>query len=760
MNTSLQLSGFAYVILVAVMYFRKKNINTLENRIFGGIILHTVIVLLVDITSRLYAIYYPITKFTEYFFKLNIFFFAGYFILYSYYVFVLTSKKNPGLVPYNENPNKDYFHKSTILMVIFMILTACVIMPMPIDLYVTGLTFTQSGICMLAGYTTGFCCTISWIVMILQNKDKTKRRKFVPIYMFIGLGILAVILQITIPQICFISTVIAFVTVITFFTVENPDANLISKLNVAKKEAEEANKSKTDFLSSMSHEIRTPLNAIVGFGQALAKEDISGSAKEEVHDIIMASNTLIEIVNGILDISKIESNKIEIVNGEYSTKKMISEITSLINARIGSKPIDFKILIDENLPAVLYGDNMRVKQIMINLLTNAVKYTNEGRILFQVKAKNEKDICKMTIEVADTGIGMTEENLQKMFNKFQRFDINKNINVEGTGLGLAITKGLIELMDGDIQVKSKYEEGTTFTVTINQKIVQQKLDEIEEAEEIGQIKAFNAAGSRILVVDDNKINLKVAERLLKDYNVTVETVNSGPECLDKVLNGEKYNLIFMDIMMPKMNGVETLNNLKNIVGFEMPVVALTADVISGMEEKYISQGFDDCLAKPIVEDELYYMLRKFLKEATSATPQVPQENATSTPVVEETKVADEAHSVELLEKNNIDVKAGLELLKDMEMYEMTLEEFYRELLNKLEELRGYKEAENMDDYAILAHALKTEARYVGCNELGELAYEHELAGKAKNQEQVNEKFESLETEIKRVHDIVRRYFGE
>ncbi len=757
MNTYLQMSGLVYVLLVGILYFGKRNINTLENKIFGGMIIHTIIVLIVDIISRVYVVYYPITKFSIYLFKFNIFFFAAYFIIFSFYIFVLTSKKNPGLVPYNENPNREYFKKRTLLMVIFLILTMIAILPLPLELSVVGGRLNQSGLSMTISYITGACCVIAWVIMLLGNKDKTKRKKYAPVYIFILIALIAVILQVLIPYVCFISTVIAYLTVITYYTIENPDVNLISKLNVARKEAEAANKSKTDFLSSMSHEIRTPLNAIVGFGQALAKEDISGTAKEEVHDIIMASNTLLDIVNGILDISKIESNKIEIINGEYSTKKMINEITSLINARIGSKPIDFKILVDENLPAVLYGDEMRVKQVIINLLTNAVKYTNEGRILFQVKTKNEKDICKMTIEVADTGIGMTEESLQQLFTKFQRFDITKNMNIEGTGLGMAITKGLIDLMGGEIKVKSKYEEGSTFTVTINQKIVQQKLDYVEEAEKIGQIKAFNASGSRILVVDDNKINLKVAERLLKDYSITVETVNSGAECLDKVLEGQKYDLIFMDIMMPKMNGVEALRNLKNIVGFKMPVVALTADVISGMEEKYISQGFDDCLAKPIIEDELYYMLRKFLKEIPSTETGATTQQETAFEYI--TPPTNESHSRELLENNRIDVSAGLELLKDMEMYEMTLEEFYNELLNKLNELKEYKESGNMDDYAILAHALKTEARYVGCTELGDMAYEHELAGKAQNQEQVNEKFATLSEEVNRIHDVLTRYFN-
>ena len=355
----------------------------------------------------------------------------------------------------------------------------------------------------------------------------------------------------------------------------------------------------------------------------------------------------------------------------------------------------------------------------------------------------------MEIQVADTGLGMNDEDIDKLFTKFQRFDMNKNAQVEGTGLGLAITKGLIELMGGEIKVKSKYNQGTTFIVNITQKIIKQR----EEKSLIPEEKhnhVFNAAGQKVLVVDDNKINLKVAERLLREYNLTIEVAQSGSECIDKILDGKKYDLIFMDIMMPKMSGVETLENLKNIVGFNMPVVALTADVISGMEEKYISKGFDDCLAKPIVEEELYYLLKRFVKE-TEESP---------APVTTEDLETNDAHNVELLEKNRINVAAGLELLKDMEMYEMTLEEFYNELQNKLTDLEKFKNENNMDDYAILAHALKSEARYVGCNELGDIAYEHELAGKDKNQELVNQKFDDFKNEINRVYDVLKKYFGE
>ena len=797
MNTHLQYAGAIYALYVAVFFFLKKKTKSLENKIYGGMIIHTIFMFIFNIGSRVVPTKFPLT-FPPVFIltKINFCLLMGYFIRFSLYIFTMTSDKNIEFTEISEHPNKEYFKKKAILMRIATIISCILMIALPFEISVTEdrLIFL-TGPVVIAQYIIMSLCILSWIIMMIKAKEKAKNLK--TIYFYIFLAILTVILQITVQGVDFIPVFIGLITVLIYNTIENPDVNLIKELKQAKKAADEANKSKTEFLSRMSHEIRTPLNAIVGFGQALTKENIQEDAKEEVADILMASNTLLDIVNGILDIQKIESNKVEIINDDYATKRMVNEVTSLINARIGSKPINFKILIDEKLPAVLYGDVIRVKQIMINLLTNAIKYTNEGRILFQIKATNENGICNMLIEVTDTGMGMTQESIDKLFSRYERFDLENNINTEGTGLGMAITKGLVELMNGDIQVKSKYGEGTTFLVTIKQKIVKEKLDEIEDIEPITEIKAFNASGSKVLVVDDNKINIKVAERLLREYNISVESVTSGAESIDLVLNGKKYDIIFMDIMMPKMNGIEALQNLRSIVGFNMPVVALTADVISGMEEKYISQGFDDCLAKPIVEEELYYMLKKYLREKQPTTQPIIESQTIATPapapaavvpaepvvapapapapvamepvavpveaqtpeVVQPQQTSNLVHNVEYLEQNKISVASGLELLKDMEMYNMTLEEFYNELQNKLKDLKEYKETGNMEDYAILAHALKTEARYVGCNELGDMAYEHELAGKESNQNKINEKFEELTSEANRVYEIIKIYFG-
>ena len=755
MHLYLQIGSFLYLLLIAVIYFRKKSIKTIENTTFKALMIYSGLNLIFDIISTQYNVGFGGGKYAEPLFKLYLYALVSFIFTFTFYVFEISSKYHVDNVPFKEHPNRKKIFQALACYIVLIMIICLVLTFLDVNIEIGNGYYTQSGPAMTFAYIVAAVGVLSWVAFIFLDRKNFKNKKYIPVYFFDTVGFATIGLQFVFANLPLVSTVVAAVTIVTFFTMENPDARLIHKLNEAKDTAEDANKAKTDFLSSMSHEIRTPLNAIVGFGQALAKEDISGSAKEEVQDILMASQTLLDIVNGILDISKIESNKIEIVEAEYSSKKMINEITSLTNARIGSKPIDFKVLVDENLPAVLYGDQMRVKQVVINLLTNAVKYTTEGRVLFQAKAENdlEKNISKITFSVQDTGMGMTEEDIEHLFNKYQRFDMEKNANVEGTGLGMAITKSLVELMNGDIQVKSKYGEGSTFTIVLEQKIIKLEEEKVEE-EKPSEIIAFNAAGSKVLVVDDNKINLKVAQRLLKEYNITVETANSGSESIDYILDGKKYDLIFMDIMMPKMNGMETLENLKNIVGFDMPVVALTADVISGMEEKYISKGFDDCLAKPIVEEELYYMLKKFLKESTEQPSTAP----ISAPVTESSP--SDAHSVELLESNRINVKAGLELLKDMSMYDMTLEEFYNELQTKIKDLTEFKESGNMDDYAILAHALKTEARYVGCNELGDMAYEHELAGKENNQTLVNEKFDELITEANRVHGIIKRYLGE
>jgi len=333
--------------------------------------------------------------------------------------------------------------------------------------------------------------------------------------------------------------------------------------------------------------------------------------KQFAKDIVDASNNLLEIVNGILDISKIEANKMEIIPKEYNPREVFNSLSKLAKTRIGDKPIEFKMFMANDLPGVLKGDVAKVKQIVLNILTNAAKYTDRGEINFNVNCINRTDsnTCLMYISVRDTGRGIKKEDVDKLFNKFERLDEDKNTTVEGTGLGLAITKSLAEMMGGRITVQSKYGEGSNFRVYLEQEIVSMEIPE-DKSEEI-EIDYSLHSGKRILVVDDSKINLKVAMQILKPYNFNVVTAESGFEAID-LAQSQTFDLVLMDIMMPKMNGVEALRRLKEISGFDVPVVALTADAIEGTDEKYINAGFDDYLSKPIDRYLLNKVLNKYL----------------------------------------------------------------------------------------------------------------------------------------------------
>ena len=458
--------------------------------------------------------------------------------------------------------------------------------------------------------TIGFLCNSFFLAFI--HRKEIKRKKLTPIYVLVSFIAVNTIIQMFLPDAFLINFLLALIVIVMYFTIENPDIKLIKELNIAKEQAEKANHAKTDFLSSMSHEIRTPLNAIVGFSECLLKENCTKEeVKDYAKDIVDASKNLLEIVNGILDISKIEANKMEIIESEYNPKKVLEGLSKLIIPRLNEKPIEFKSYFSPDLPGTLRGDVGKLKQIVLNILTNAAKYTVRGEIILHVTCVNDlkKKKCILYVSVKDTGRGIKEEHIKNLFKNFERIDEDKNTTIEGTGLGLAITKRLTEMMGGKVSVYSKYGEGSIFRIYVLQDIVSmEKKDEKEET--IEQIKG-DYKGKSALIVDDSKINLKVAEHLLKDYNLNITSVESGDEA---ILMNEKnnYDIIFMDIMMPKKNGIETLNDLKKNPQFKTPVIALTADAIEGMEEKYLKLGFDGYLSKPIDRELLNKVINKFL----------------------------------------------------------------------------------------------------------------------------------------------------
>lgn len=584
-------------ILLLVLFFSKQSIKTTETKIYGNILIINFLFSLFSVLIVGYALIGGSNIVIGYLQKIYLSLMICLIFLILIYNFSIIKKLSKNIVK--------------LLYIINLIINISIILT-NINVINTTMQIDGYGI----AYNIAIITTIIYFILITITtiliffKNQAKFKKDIPFVILIISFAFGLVLRRCYPSLIFETFLFSFVFLIMYFTIENPDIKMINQLELAKQNAERANVAKTEFLSSMSHEIRTPLNAIVGFSNSIMEDSTIEEAKEEAKDIIMASQNLLEIVNGILDISKIEAGKMEIVEVNYNLKDILNNIVKLIKPRLGEKPIKLKVNISKDIPDIMYGDMNKVREIVTNLLTNAVKYTEEGIIELSVQCINIKNKSKLIISVEDTGRGIKPEKIDKLFTKFQRLDEDRNTTLEGTGLGLAITKNLVEMLGGKIVVQSKYGSGSKFTVYLEQKLVK-LIDTNKEQLEEQNTSIEDYGDKKILIVDDNNLNIKVATRLLKNYKIIPDTVLSGEECLEKVKTNT-YDLILMDDMMPKMTGTETYKTLKKDKNFTTPVVILTANAISGMKEKYQSIGFNDYLAKPIDKLELNRILNKYL----------------------------------------------------------------------------------------------------------------------------------------------------
>ncbi len=539
--------------------------------------------------------------------------FIYFFVLYYYNMAVISNDK---YLTIKEAIIKE---KSGLIFLIYTIVVAVVAMLLPVK-HMTEETFTFiPGLCAYVslGYIVLTMIIIAYRVFKIEDaSNKTKRAIFFAFFAVVVIGSF----QFVFPKMVLFGLGITWGLFIYYFNIENPDLKLIDEIDELKRSVERSSKAKSDFLSNMSHEIRSPMNAIIGFSESIIEDTEFDSTRvlNDINHIKSSSKNLLDIINNILDISKIETGSDTIENREYSLSSHIIDWTGIVETRLENKNIKFMLDVDKEIPSKLYGDSTKIFQVVLNILTNSVKYTEVGRINMTISKQLLNEATMMLkFKVSDTGFGIKEEDYDKVFQKFSRLDSAKTNEIEGTGLGLVLTKKYAELMGGDIWFESEYGAGTTFYFEVPQKIVDPTPmgNILETIDDQLNHALLDCSGKKALIVDDDELNLKVTKRLLGAYKFEVETLNDPEECIYKFKMGEQYDIIFLDHVMKKIDGVELVKVLKSLSGYNVPpIIMLTANAITGVREYYLKSGFDEYLSKPIDINELDKLINMYFNK--------------------------------------------------------------------------------------------------------------------------------------------------
>lgn len=613
-------------------------------------------------------------------------------------------------------PNKDWLlNYIMVLTVVFMCTVVAVthyVFPITMTAFVIPVLMSVVfGNNRMTAATAASCSVCVILTGIWRNIDGTDTdRYYVVQEVVISLGII------------FMSLIVAEI-VNSLITEQNHRLlDALRKEKRSQQEAEAANMAKSSFLANMSHEIRTPINAILGMNEMILREEKDPAIRGYAGNIQASGNSLLSIVSDVLDISKIESGKLEIIPVDYEVNSLISDCCNMAAGRAKAKELELLVECADNVPMKLCGDETHIRQIIMNLLTNAVKYTEKGTVKLIVSGRFTDGGFVLKVDVSDTGIGIAEENLPQLFTQFQRFDLQRNRNIEGTGLGLSIVKRLCDLMSGTITARSVLGSGSTFTVELPQKVVDStpcggvNLNYSAGAEHEYH-HSFEAPEAKILAVDDLPVNLLVIANLLKETRIKIDTAGSGRECLDKC-SQQKYDLILMDHMMPEMDGVQTFEKLhgdKSSPNFETPVIMLTANALAGMREQYMDVGFADYVSKPVRGAKLEEAIRRNLPESLTkpASPEIPAEAVSTEP----SGFADICGAVP-----ELNVNAALQYCCGSAelLHDFTENDHFSDLKAAFEEKRW-------EDYRRHAHSLKSTSLMIGLTGLSERARASELA---------------------------------
>lgn len=602
-----------FLMLLQLVYFSQDSFSELQSIAFKRLVNVEIGVVVTEIIAVIFAVYGNNMLLTNIFYRIHwefvIFIFLMFYSYYSVYFGELKGKNLKELVMTHKG-HMIVFITYFIFMILFLFV------PFDVDikenLFIPGTPF----------YYVLITCVLSIILevtyFIKHSKQITKSKINIIVFMIVLL-ILIISAQMVFQYISFVPMGIAILIFNLYFRIENPDLINAKKLEEVKERIEKSNQAKTDFLSNMSMEIRSPMNTIVGLSEGLLNEPEFNEAetRKDLRHIGVAGRSLLEIINNILDISKIEAESETLYLKDYNLKNLVSDLSQLIKPKLVDKNVKYVVDIDPETPLKLRGDSGKLFQVMLNLLTNSVKHTDVGRVKLRIQSKMMGDNVNLTIKISDTGYGFKKDEYDELVKRMASERRLSSQEVDEMGLGLVITRNYINLMNGKITIDSEYEVGTTFTIDITQKVVgNEKIGNINDyVNEDKKLEFKDYSNKRILIVDDNKLNCKVISRILNEYKIKVDITDNGHDTINKIKSGEEYDLIFMDYLMPDMDGLELMHVLKKFDVFDVPpIICLTANALVGIKEAYLKEGFDGFISKPINIHELDKALNKYLNK--------------------------------------------------------------------------------------------------------------------------------------------------